>query len=150
MPPEKRPFLKIIWVAVGHGALEYGHSRLSLSRDEFLFAPSGQVHRFVDEPTAPITLVMAYLSEQVVEKSPPLQAVLSQLLSFGTLFPQVKLNIYRRGAVSERSFSRTSSEHGSESFCLPDSFRTARPFFSIPRYRRLCGSRAFRVLSCLW
>jgi AraC-like DNA-binding protein len=99
MPPEKRPFHKIIWVPVGHGAFEYGQSHVSLNRDELLFATAGQVHRFVDDPTAPMTLVMAYLSEQVVAQSPPLQAALRQLLSCGKPFPQVKLNIYRRGAV---------------------------------------------------
>ena len=100
MPPERRPFHKIVWVPVGHGAFEYDRSRICVGRDELLFAPAGQVHRFVDDPSAPMTLVMAYFSEAVVEKSPPLQAILQKLVAtFPEPFPQVKLNMYRRGAV---------------------------------------------------
>jgi AraC-like DNA-binding protein len=100
MPPERRPFHKIIWVPVGHGFLEYDHSRVSVGRDELLFLPAGQVHRFVDDHTAPMTLVMAYLSQEVIDQTPPLAAVMRKLMnSFRPPFGQVKLNIYRRGAV---------------------------------------------------
>jgi AraC-like DNA-binding protein len=100
MPAERRPFHKIIWIPVGHGFLEYEQSRVSLSRDELLFLPAGQVHRFVDDHSAPMTLVMAYLSQQVIDQTPPLAAIMRQLMhKYNGPFGQVKLNLYRRGAV---------------------------------------------------
>jgi len=117
MPPERRPFHKIIWVPVGRGCLEYEHSRVSLSRDELLFLPAGQVHRFVDDHSAPMTLVMAYLSQQVIDQSAPLTALMRKLTSqFSAPFAQVKLNIYRRSAVWS-VFKRMLAEQAREEPC---------------------------------
>ncbi|HEX6961001.1 MAG TPA: AraC family transcriptional regulator [Lacipirellula sp.] len=100
MPPERRSFHKIIWAPVGRGFLEYDQSRVGLNRDELLFLPAGQVHRFVDDHSAPLTLVMAYLSQKIIDESPPLTALMRVLMQrHDKPFEQVKLNIYRRGAV---------------------------------------------------
>jgi AraC-like DNA-binding protein len=102
MPPERRPFHKIVWVPVGRGALEYGRATLNIGRDELIFIPGGEVHRFVDDHSAPLTLVMAYFSEEMVTYSPSLKALLPKLRSsFSEPFPLVKLNSYRRSGVRD-------------------------------------------------
>jgi AraC-like DNA-binding protein len=117
MPAERRPFHKIIWIAVGHGFLEYENSRVTLSRDELLFLPAGQVHRFIDDHSAPMTLVMVYLSQQVIDHTPPLTALMQAMRNKYKLpFAQVKLNLYRRGAVWG-VFKRMLAEQGREEPC---------------------------------
>lgn len=64
-----------------------------------------------------MTLVMAYLSLEVVAKSPPLEALLRSLLEKRhEPFPQVKLNMYRRGAVWN-IFKRMLAEQSREDPC---------------------------------
>lgn len=117
MPPERRPFHKLVWVPVGRGALEYGASRVTVGKDELLLVPPGQVHRFTDDPTAPLTLVMAYFSEEIVARSTPLHQLLPALRTrFPDPFPQVKLNSYRRGAV-RNTFKRMLAEQPREDAC---------------------------------
>jgi AraC-like DNA-binding protein len=117
MPAERRPFHKIIWVPVGHGFLEYDHSRVPLSRDELLFLPEGQIHRFVDDHSAPMTLVMCYVSQKLVDQSPPLTALMQKLKSqFPAPFAQATLNIYRRSAVWS-VFKRMLSEQSRDEPC---------------------------------
>jgi AraC-like DNA-binding protein len=102
MPPGRWPFHKLVWVPVGRGALEYGSSRLSLGRDVLLLAPAGEEHRFVDDHTAPLTLVMGFFSEQIVRESRPIGSLMPELRErFDSPFPLVKLNSYRRGAVRD-------------------------------------------------
>lgn len=102
MPPGRWPFHKIVWIPVGRGALEYGPSRLTLSRDELLLVPAGEVHRFVDDHAAPLTLAMGFFSEQIVNESRPLASLMPALRQrFSSPFPLVKLNSYRRGAVRD-------------------------------------------------
>jgi AraC-like DNA-binding protein len=102
MPPEQRAFHKICWVAVGHGAFEHGQMKAPVGRDELLFIPQGLVHRFVDDHAAPMTLVMAYFSEEKVASQSSLAAVLPALRErFGGQIPLVKLNSYRRCGVRD-------------------------------------------------
>jgi len=102
MPPEQRPFHKIVWAAVGHGAFEYGASKLSVGRDELLFIPEGVVHRFIDDHTAPMTLVMAYFAEGKALGSTALQEILPAMRGrFSGPVPLVKLNSYRRCGVRD-------------------------------------------------
>jgi len=102
MPPGRWPFNKLVWVPVGRGALEYGSSRLELGRDELLLVPTGEVHRFVDDHSAPLTLVMGFFSEQIVNESRPLTSLMPALRQrFDSPIPIVKLNSYRRGAVRD-------------------------------------------------
>ena len=95
-------FYKICWIPVGRGALEFGSSRLPLGKDELLLIPSGEEHRFVDNPTAPLTLVFAHFSEKVVRESAALQSIMPELvLRFRSPYPVVQLHSYRRSAVRD-------------------------------------------------
>ncbi len=102
MPPGRWPFNKLVWVPVGRGAIECGSTRLDLGRDELLLVPTGELHRFVDDHSAPLTLVMGFFSEQIVNESRPLTSLMPALRDrFGSRLPIVKLNSYRRGAVRD-------------------------------------------------
>lgn len=93
---------KLCWIPVGHGALEFGSSRLPLGKDELLFVPAGDEHRFVDNPTAPLTLVIASFSEQCVQENKALQLLLPELQnSFPSPYSIVQMHSYRRGAVRD-------------------------------------------------
>lgn len=93
---------KLCWIPVGRGALEYGSSRLPLGKDDLLFVPAGEEHRFVDIPSAPMTLVIAGFSQQVVNENRALQLLLPELKKkFPTLYPIVRLHSYGRGAVRD-------------------------------------------------
>ncbi len=102
MEPRRFTFHKLCWVPVGRGALELGSSRLPVGKDELLFIPAGDEHRFVDNPTAPLTLVFAHFSEQVVKESRALQSIMPELHQrFQTLYTAVRVDSYRRGAVRD-------------------------------------------------
>ena len=93
-------FHKLCWIPVGHGALEFGSSRLPLGKDELLLIPAGDQHRFVDNPTSPMTLLFAFFSEQVVRENKALQLILPELYNrFPPPYPIGQLHTYRRGAV---------------------------------------------------
>jgi len=95
-------FHKLCWIPVGHGALEFGTSRLPLGKDELLFVPAADEHRFVDNPTAPLTLVIAAFSEKVVEENAALRMLLPELENrFPSPYSIVQMHSYRRGAVRD-------------------------------------------------
>lgn len=60
------PFHKICWVPIGRGRLEFDRGETGIGRDGFLVLPAGWKHRFVDEPGAPLTLVILCLSEKFI------------------------------------------------------------------------------------
>ena len=92
---------KLCWIPVGRGALEFPKSRLPLGKDELLLLPAGDVHRFVDNPSSPLTLVMALFSEQVVQQSIALRSIMPALRErFDSPYALVRTHSYRRGAVS--------------------------------------------------
>jgi AraC family L-rhamnose operon regulatory protein RhaS len=102
MPPGQWPFNKIVWIPVGRGALEHDSSLLKLARDELLLIPTGVVHRFIDDHSAPLTLVMGFFSDAVVKESQPLSDIMHALQQqCSSSVPIVKLNSYRRGAVRD-------------------------------------------------
>ena len=95
-------FHKLCWIPVGRGALEFGTSRLPLGKDELLLLPSGDVHRFVDNHTSPMTLIFAFFSEAVVEKNSALQQLLPEVHKrFPSAYPVAQLHSYRRSAVRD-------------------------------------------------
>ncbi len=95
-------FHKICWIPVGRGSLEFGSSRLPLGKDELLFTPAGDEHRFVDNSTSPLTLVIACFTEQVVAENRALQLLLPELKNrFQTPYPVMQMHSYRRGAVRD-------------------------------------------------
>jgi len=56
------PFHKICWVAVGRGLLEYTGGSSPIQADDFLFLPANWPHRFVDDWSEPLTLVVICIS----------------------------------------------------------------------------------------
>ncbi|QEG33182.1 HTH-type transcriptional activator Btr [Bythopirellula goksoeyrii] len=102
MELKRFPFHKICWIPVGRGSLEFGSSRLPLGKDELLLIPAEDEHRFVDNHTAPMTLVFAFFSANVVKENKALQILLPELKSrFDLPYPIVELHSYRRGAVRD-------------------------------------------------
>jgi len=107
-------FHKLCWIPVGGGSFEFGSSRLPVERDGLLFIPAGTTHRFVDNPTAPLTLVFAHFSEQLVRESAALSMLMPDLQNrFSSQYPVVRLNSYRRGAVRD-SFKKMLVEQSRE------------------------------------
>ena len=93
---------KLCWIPVGRGSLEFGSSRLPLGKDELLLTSAGDEHRFVDNPTSPMTLVITSFSEKVVAENKVLQLLLPKLEScFDSPYPIMQMHSYRRGAVRD-------------------------------------------------
>lgn len=63
MEPGAWGFHKICWVAVGNGSIDYSGDVVPIQRDDFLIVPAGVTHRFIDDPGAPLTLVILCISE---------------------------------------------------------------------------------------
>lgn len=63
------PFHKICWVAIGRGRLESMQNSSVIRRNDFLVLPSDWRHRFVDEPKAPLTLVILCVSAHFIAGS---------------------------------------------------------------------------------
>jgi AraC family L-rhamnose operon regulatory protein RhaS len=59
-------FHKVCWVAVGRGEIEHSGSRIRIQRDDILLLPAGWAHRFVDDPSEPLTLVILCVAEERV------------------------------------------------------------------------------------
>jgi len=114
-------FHKICWIPVGRGALEFGSSRLPLGKDELLLTPAGDEHRFVDNPTSPMTLVIACFSEKVVSENRALQLLLPEVQSrFLAPYPIMQMHSYRRGAVRDifKRMLLEQSRGGSEAIAI--------------------------------
>ena len=95
-------YCKLCWIPVGRGALEFGASRLPLAKDELLLTPVGDEHRFVDNPTSPLTLVIASFTEKVIEQNRALQLLLPEIQKrFNSPYPIMRMHSYRRGAVRD-------------------------------------------------
>lgn len=60
------PFHKICWVAVGRGALEGTERSTPIQADDFLLLPAGRAHRFVDDSSEPLTLVVLCISRKFI------------------------------------------------------------------------------------
>lgn len=67
MPVGVWPFHKLCWVGIGQGLLEVGGSSVPLCRDDFALIPANMPHRFVDNPTEPMTLVIVCIASDRVE-----------------------------------------------------------------------------------
>jgi len=114
MEPRRFDFNKLCWIPVGGGSFEFDSSRLPVEKDSLLFIPAGSEHRFVDNPMAPLTLVFAHFSEQLVHESRALRMLMPELHHrFQSQYPVVRLNSYRRGAVRD-SFKKMLVEQSRE------------------------------------
>lgn len=56
------PFHKFCWVAVGNGSIQYSGNEVVIQKDDFVLIPAEQLHRFVDDPNSPLTLVVLCVS----------------------------------------------------------------------------------------
>lgn len=61
------PFHKICWVPVGRGFLEYAEGRVILGTNAFVLIPVDVEHRFVDDPSEPMTLIIACATPAALE-----------------------------------------------------------------------------------
>lgn len=60
------PFHKLCWVAVGRGSLDSKIGPMPIGRDDFLLLPADWLHRFVDDPREPLTLVILCMSKKYI------------------------------------------------------------------------------------
>lgn len=60
------PFHKICWVPVGRGFLEYEEGRVILGTNAFVVVPAGVEHCFVDDPSEPMTLIIACVTREAL------------------------------------------------------------------------------------
>ena len=70
MQMDSWPFHKFCWVAVGRGRLEHRTGAEEINRGNFLLLPAGWAHRFLDDPRAPLTLVIFCISDEFLSSSP--------------------------------------------------------------------------------
>lgn len=81
------PFHKICWVPVGRGFLEFEDGRVILGTNSFAIVPLGCEHRFVDDPSEPMTLIIACATEAALEGEGSLASLVAILLN---RFPRSK------------------------------------------------------------
>lgn len=62
----KWPFYKLCWVATGKGTLESAERLVPIRQDDFLLLPANWAHRFVDQSSEPLTLVILCISEKSI------------------------------------------------------------------------------------
>jgi AraC-like DNA-binding protein len=67
------PFHKICWVAIGSGSLGLQNALVTIRQGNLLLLPAGTEHRFIDNPSHPMTLVMACINEAVFRSNPALE-----------------------------------------------------------------------------
>mgnify|MGYP002623818750 CR=1 FL=1 len=73
-----------------------------MGKDELLLIPAGDEHRLVDNPSAPLTLVIACFADRILEENQSLKLLIPEVKSrFDTPYPAVHLHSYRRGAVRD-------------------------------------------------
>jgi AraC-like DNA-binding protein len=66
---DKWPFHKLCWVAIGRGMLESAERRVAIRQDDFLLLPANWEHRFVDQLSEPLTLVILCISKKSINES---------------------------------------------------------------------------------
>ncbi|MDQ8183675.1 AraC family transcriptional regulator [Pelagicoccus sp. SDUM812005] len=81
------PFHKICWVPVGRGFLEFEDGRVVLGTHAFAVVPKGCEHRFVDDPSEPMTLIIACATEAALRGEGTLASLFATLLQ---RFPRSK------------------------------------------------------------
>ena len=56
------PYHKICWVAIGRGQVEVSGNCTEIVQNDFIILPAGLEHRFEDDPSEPLTLVILCIS----------------------------------------------------------------------------------------
>ncbi|MEZ5275638.1 MAG: AraC family transcriptional regulator [Opitutaceae bacterium] len=94
------PFHKIGLVAVGKGWLETPGNKVKIGADVLVHLPSDQPHRFLDDPAAPMTLVMVCWGRAAEAQNALIgQAIRS--LSIPPMQPHRLNGAYQRGLIRE-------------------------------------------------
>ena len=100
MPVGVWPFHKLCWVGIGRGLLELEGGSVPLRRNDFALVPANLPHRFVDDPSEPMALVIVCVAEALVEG----RGIMAQLYSeLSDAFP-VNWPIQARSAFHLNSF----------------------------------------------
>lgn len=96
------PFHKVCWIPVGRGLLELTNGSIPIRRDDFLLLPSGTVHRFVDHPGEPLTLVIVCFTDDLTQKNASLSSVFGALRSSHPVgFPLRAANAYHESQIKD-------------------------------------------------
>ena len=94
------PFHKVCWVPMGRGILETGVGSVPIRRDDVLVIPERVEHRFVDEPTEPMTLVMVCFGAEVTSPSTALGRVFARVEErFAPCRPLRSTNAFQREEI---------------------------------------------------
>ncbi|MBK1875459.1 AraC family transcriptional regulator [Pelagicoccus mobilis] len=88
MPMGVWPFHKLCWVGIGRGLLVLEAGSVPLKRNDFVLVPANLPHRFADDPSEPMALVIACVANELVEGRGTLAQLYSKLRdAFPVNFP---------------------------------------------------------------
>jgi len=73
------PFDKLCWIAVGRGQVEIPDASYAIEQHDLLLLPEGTQHRFRDDPTDPLTLIIVCFSRAKVDSNDTMHQLLEKL-----------------------------------------------------------------------
>ncbi len=96
------PFHKLCWLPVGRGLLELPGGSVPIGRDDLLLLPTNTEHRFVDNPSEPLTLVIACISDLAVANDDAVASVFCDLCQrYPPGRPLRAANAFHRSAIRD-------------------------------------------------
>ena len=96
MPMGHWPFHKLCWVPMGKGALGLNGATVPVYRDDVFLIPASVEHQFIDNPTEPMTLIMACFSPEISTESTALAEVFARVReSFAPCRPMNVANAFQ-------------------------------------------------------
>lgn len=149
----KWDFDKLCFIRNGRGELLTDTSVKRLEKDDALFLPSGERHRFSDDPSDPITLIMICFYPGALQRVPGLATGYRHFRSvFEAMHPLNVAQTHRRAAINSTLqrmvFEQTTARAGHEAVnwglliqLLVDLSRTAGEAASLAQLT--VGTRAF-------
>ena len=94
------PFHKVCWVPMGAGRLERPGGALTIQRDDVFIIPEALEHRFVDDPSDPMTLVIACFGSKVAPATTALGRAFSRVQArFEPCRPMRASNAFQMQAI---------------------------------------------------
>ncbi len=112
-------FDKLCFIRRGSGQLWTKTSSTRLNTDDVLFLPAGEAHRFADDPSDPVTLMMVCFHADTLQAVPDLAAGYRYFRSvFVAMRPLSMLQTHRRAAIhsslQRMAFEQTTARVGHE------------------------------------